>query len=166
MKSITSCVMTMAVLAGTTLAVRAAAAPTVQAPPVALTIRFYNTSGMPSQNLLAARRATESILRDTGLDVVLRHCGRSAAPGEPVDACDEPLKASELVVRIIDAPAFNTTLHPDVYGLAYVVPDTNPSWNSTLPPGGSIYLGFNGTSRGTMSSPSSVTLNGTPCRAA
>ena len=132
MKSITSCVMTMAMLAGMTLAVRAAAPPAVQAPHTALTIRFYNTSGMPSQNLLAARLATESILRDTGLDVVVRHCGRSVAPGEPVDACDEPLKPSELVVRIIDAPAFNTTLHPDAYGLAYVVPETNRGWLATV----------------------------------
>jgi len=132
MKSITSCVMTIAVLAGMTLGVRAAAAPTAQAIPIALTIRFYNTAAIPSQELRAARLATESILRDTGLEVVVRHCGRGVAPGETVDACDEPLKPSELVVRIIDAPAFNTTLHPDAYGLAYVVPDTNRGWLATV----------------------------------
>jgi len=132
MQSITSCVMTLAVLAGMTLGVRAAAAPAVQALPIALTIRFYNTSGIPSQNLQAGRLATESILRDTGLEVVVRHCGRSVVPGEPVDACDKPLKPSELVVRIISAPAFNTTLHPDAYGLAYVVPDTNRGWLATV----------------------------------
>jgi len=132
MKSITSCVMTIAVLAGMTLGVRAAAAPAVQATPIALTIRFYNTAGIPSQNLQAARLATESILRDTGLDVVVRYCARSVAPGEPVDTCNEPLKPSELVVRIIDAPAFNTTLHPDAYGLAYVVPAINRGWLATV----------------------------------
>jgi len=132
MKSIASCVMTIAVLAGMTLGVRVAAAPAVQTTPIALTIRFYNASGIPSQNLLAARLATESILRDTGLDVVVRHCERAIVPGEPVDACNEPLKPSELVVRIIDAPAFNTTLHPDAYGLAYVVPENNRGWLATV----------------------------------
>ena len=124
--------MTIAVLAGPMLGARATATPAVQVAPLALTIRFYNTSGIPNENLRAARLATESILRDTGLEVVIRHCGRSVAPGEPVDACDEPLRPSELVVRIIDAPAFNTTLHPDAYGLAYVVPDTNRGWLATV----------------------------------
>ena len=129
MKSIACCAMAIALLPGMTLGVRAAAAPTV---PATLTIRFYNTSGIPDQDLRAARLATESILRDTGLEVVVRHCGRSVAPGESVDACDEPLKPSELVVRIIDAPAFNATLHPDAYGLAYVVPATNRGWLATV----------------------------------
>jgi hypothetical protein len=132
MPSITSCVLTIAVLAGMTLGVRAAAAPAGQAPPIALTIHFYNTSGIPAQNLQAARLATESILRDTGLEVVVRYCRRSVAPGESGDACSEPLKPSELVVRIIDAPAFNTALHPDAYGLAYVVPDINRGWLATV----------------------------------
>ena len=132
MKSIACCAMTIAVLADPVLGVRATATPAVQAAPLALTIRFYNTSGIPSENLRAARLATESILRDTGLEVVVRHCGRRVAPGESVDACDEPLKPSELVVRIIDAPAFNATLHPDAYGLAYVVPDTNRGWLATV----------------------------------
>jgi hypothetical protein len=131
MKAIACSAMAIAVLAGMTLGVRAAAAPAVGTP-LALTIRFYNTSRIPSQDLKAARLATESILRDTGLAVVIRHCGRSGAAGEPADACDEPLKPSELVVRIIDAPAFNTTLHPDAYGLAYVVPDTNRGWLATV----------------------------------
>ena len=132
MQSITSCVLTIAVLAGMTLGIRVAAAPAGQVPPIALTIRLYNTSGIPAQNLQAARLATESILRDTGLEVVVRYCRRSVAPGESVDVCDEPLKPSELVVRIIEAPAFNTTLHPDAYGLAYVVPDINRGWLATV----------------------------------
>ena len=35
--------------------------------PVALTVRLYNTSGIPTPELVAARRAAESILRDIGL---------------------------------------------------------------------------------------------------
>ena len=37
-----------------------------------------------------------------------------------------------MVVRIIDAPAFNATLHHDAYGLPYVVPDTNRGWLATV----------------------------------
>jgi hypothetical protein len=132
MKAVCACGLVIAVLAGTTLAVRAAAPPTAQAPQNALTIRLYNTSGIPAATLVAARHATESILRDTGLTVVIRHCGRSVAPEDAPDACDQPLKPSELVVRIIDAPAFNTTLHPDAYGLAYVVQETNRGWLATV----------------------------------
>ena len=82
MKVVASCVMTTAVLVGMTLAVRAAAAPTMQAPQITLTIRLYNTSGIPSAELLAARRAADSILRDTGLDVIFRHCGRPVSPAD------------------------------------------------------------------------------------
>jgi len=126
MKAIAACVV-MTVVTGMTLTARQSAAPQV-----ALTIRLYNTSGIPSAELLAARRAADSILRDTGLNVIFRHCGRPVSPGDAVDACDEPLKPSELVVRIIDAPAFSTTLHPDAYGLAYVVPETNRGWLATV----------------------------------
>jgi len=132
MKAVTASVLAIAVLAGTTLAIRAAAPPTVQATQTALTIRLYNTSGIPAATLMAARRAAESILGDTGLTVIVRHCGRPVTPEDTADACDTPLKPSELVVRIIDAPAFNTTLHPDAYGLAYVVPDTNRGWLATV----------------------------------
>ena len=42
------------------------------------------------------------------------------------------LKPSEVVVRVIDAPAFNTTLHPDAYGVTYVVRETNRGWLATV----------------------------------
>ena len=100
--------------------------------PATLTVRVYNTSGVPDAELLAARRAAELILRDTGLDVVFRQCGRQISPNEPVDRCDESLKASEVVVRVINAPTFSTTLHPDAYGLTYVVRDTNRGWLATV----------------------------------
>lgn len=100
--------------------------------PVTLTVRLYNTSGIPAPELVAARRAAESILRDIGLDVAFRHCGRPVSPEDPIDPCDDSLKPSEVVVRAIDAPAFSTTLHPDAYGLAYVVPETNRGWLATV----------------------------------
>ncbi|NKZ06934.1 glycoside hydrolase family 44 protein [Actinomadura latina] len=40
----------------------------------------------------------------------------------------------------------------------------NLDWNRALPPGGSITIGFNGSSGGTNPSPSAFTLNGAPCK--
>ncbi len=117
----------MAVLLAMTMAVRVSAESSVT-----LTVRLYNTSGIPTPQLLAARRAAESILRDTGLDIRFRQCGRRVSPDQPVDPCDQSLKPSEVVVRIIDAPAFNATLYPDVYGVSYVVRETNHGWLATV----------------------------------
>ena len=100
--------------------------------PVTLTVRLYNTSGIPTPELVAARRAAESILRDTGLDVRFRQCGRLASPGDPVDRCDDPLKPTEVVVRVIEAPPFNATLNPEAYGVTYVVRETNHGWLATV----------------------------------
>src|SRR4051812_16601824 len=83
---------------------------------VTLTLRLYNTSAIPAPELLAARNAAQSAFRDAGLDVTFRQCGRPAA-SQIVEPCDERLNPREVVVRIIDAPAFSPTLHPDAYGM-------------------------------------------------
>src|SRR5918999_2066489 len=100
--------------------------------PVVLTVRLYNTSGIPGPKLMAARRAAESILRATGLTVVFRHCTREVSPAEPGDSCAERLSPHEVVVRLIDAPTFNTTLPPEAFGVAYVVKETDRGWLATL----------------------------------
>lgn len=115
-----------------TVAVATVAAGGVRADSAALTVRLYNTAGIPAPDLTAARRAAESILLDTGLTVTIRHCGRTGSPGAPVEACDTRLTATEVVVRIIDAPPFTTTLHADAYGVAYVVDDTDRGWLATV----------------------------------
>src|SRR5688572_9055681 len=93
--------------------------------PADLIVRLYNSSGIPAAELLAARRAAESILRETGLGVRFRHCGRAVLPDVAADPCQESLEPFEVVVRVIKAPAFSATLHPDAYGLTYVVHETN-----------------------------------------
>lgn len=40
---------------------------------------------------------------------------------------------------------------------------TNLSWNSTIPPGASIGIGFSGSHTGTNPAPEAFTLNGNPC---
>ena len=94
--------------------------------PVTLTVRLYNTSGVPADELAVARTTADSTLRDTGLDVTFRACGSAT------DSCDRPLARSEVVVRVIDAPAFNATLDPEAYGLTYIVKSTNRGWLATV----------------------------------
>jgi hypothetical protein len=94
-----------------------------------LTVRLYNTSGIPADELAAARSVADAILRDTGLTPIFRPCGQLAGG---TDSCDEPLNRSEVVVRIIDAPAFNATLHPDAFGITYIVRETNRGWLATV----------------------------------
>src|SRR5712671_1512342 len=89
------------VLASMALGARVSAAP-----PMALTVRVYNTSGIPTPELLAARRAVASTFRDTGVDLTFRHCGHPVSLEDPLDQCGESLKPREVVVRIIDAPTF------------------------------------------------------------
>ena len=100
-------------------------------PRVALTVRLYNTSGIPAPELLAARRAIDATFQDTGLDLILRHCGRPVFPQDAVDPCSESLKPLEMVVRIIDAPSDDPTTQPEACGVAYVLRETDRGWLAT-----------------------------------
>jgi len=94
--------------------------------PVTLTVRLYNASDVQTDALAASRDTAESILRDAGLNVRFRECGRTT------DSCDRPLAHCEVVVRIIAAPPFNATLDPDAYGVTYIVKNTNRGWLATV----------------------------------
>lgn len=97
-----------------------------------ITVRVYNSAHVPAPTLVAARRTAEAMFRDTGLTVIFRPCGRQSSLADPIDPCGEPLQASEFVVRVIDAPAFNPMLHPEAFGVAYVVKETNRGWLATV----------------------------------
>ena len=129
MKAIAACAVTGLLLAlfALTMGVRVSAEARV-----ALTIRLYNASAVPAPELLAARRAVESTFRDTGVDLIVRLCGRPASAEDPVGPCNENLKPREVVVRVIDAPAFSATLHAETCGMAYLVRDTDRGWLATV----------------------------------
>jgi hypothetical protein len=97
-----------------------------------LTVRLYNTASIPTPELVGARRTAESILSDAELNVMFRHCGRPARTDDPATPCDSSLQPSEVVVRIIAAPEFNTSLDPEAYGVTYVVKETNRGWLATV----------------------------------
>ncbi len=116
----------MGALVGVAIGVRVSAEPRV-----ALTVRVYNTSDISAPELLAARRAIDATFQDTGLDLIVRHCGRPVLPQDSVDPCSESLKPLEMVVRIINAPADNPTIQPEACGLAYVLKETDRGWLAT-----------------------------------
>lgn len=97
-----------------------------------LTVRLYNTSGVPSETLDAAHIVARSTLRDTGLDVRFRRCGEATSPTGPVDRCEDVLGPSDVVVRIIKAPPASTTLHREAFGVSYVVQETDRGWLATV----------------------------------
>jgi hypothetical protein len=65
----------------------------------------------------------------SGLDLIVRQCGRGVHGS--IDPCTESLKPLEMVVRIIDAPLLDSTVHPDACGVAYVVRETDRGWLAT-----------------------------------
>lgn len=97
-----------------------------------ITVRIYNSAHVPAPKLVAARHTAEAMFRDTGLTVIFRPCGRQSSLADPIDTCSEPLQPSAFVVRVIDAPVFNPTLHPEAFGEAYVVEETNRGWLATV----------------------------------
>ncbi len=97
-----------------------------------ITVRLYNSAQVPALKIVAARRTAEAMFRGTGLNVIFRPCGRLSSLADPIDSCSEPLQPSDLVVRVIDAPVFNPALHPEAFGVAYVVEETNRGWLATV----------------------------------
>lgn len=97
-----------------------------------LTIRLYNPGNVPASQLSAARTAAETILRAAGLTARFRGCGRAGGPQRATDDCHERLGRGELVVRILESPAFSTTLPADAFGVAYVVKQSDRGWLATV----------------------------------
>lgn len=99
---------------------------------VTLTVRLYNNGQVPAAELLLARDTATAILSDGGLRIHVRQCGPAVSPEAVPDRCAEPLKSVEVVLRVIDAPAFTTSVHPDAFGVSYVVADTDRGWLATV----------------------------------
>ena len=99
---------------------------------VTLTVRLYNNGQVPAAELLLARDTATAILSDGGLSIRVRPCGSAVSAEAVPDRCAEPLKPAEVVLRVIDAPAFTTSVHPDAFGVSYVVTETDRGWLATV----------------------------------
>jgi hypothetical protein len=123
----------MRIVATATLAVMLIGATTARADraPATLTVRLYNGSGLATDHLVSARRSAAAILGETGIALAFRHCG-TLVHGTPADACDQPLAPSEVVVRVINAPAASLSLPSEAFGVTYVLEETNRGWLATV----------------------------------
>ena len=110
------------------------AAPARADAPATLTIRLYNTAGLAFQDVAAARQHAERLLHDTGMRVSFRYCGPATPEAPSAAPCDAPLQPFELAVRILPAPAFHASLHPDAFGVTYIVKATNRGWLAAVFP--------------------------------
>jgi hypothetical protein len=92
----------------------------------------YNAAGLSVEDVDAARRVAETILREAGIEASMRLCRMPLPPDQHVDPCEEVLTQAEALVRIINAPAPSVALDPDAFGSSYVVKSTDQGWLATV----------------------------------
>jgi hypothetical protein len=82
-------------------------------------VRSYNTSGLPLSMLDNAESTAGHLLREAGIDSSWRNCRTTDGPSSQArDLCNEVLNASEVIVRIVDAPPAITDV--EVLGYSHV----------------------------------------------
>jgi hypothetical protein len=100
--------------------------------PGGLTVRFYNSANLSIRDVERAQQVAEPILRDAGLDVLVRHCGGPTTVDRIIDRCHDLLRPGDVVVRLIDAPKYQLALGPHVFGVAHLVRGTGGGRLATL----------------------------------
>jgi hypothetical protein len=92
-------------------------AQTVAAPRIV--VRSYNTIGLPLPMLDRAESTMRDLLRTAGIDSSWRNCRTAEGPSsQSSDLCNDVLKASEVIVRIVRAPPAITDV--EVLGYSHV----------------------------------------------
>jgi hypothetical protein len=69
-----------------------------------VTIRVYNTFGVSTAAVAAARAVTQAVLITAGVNALWREC-RTAAHTSARDRCDDVLSRNEIIVRVVRGPA-------------------------------------------------------------
>ena len=95
-----------------------------------LTIRTYNTIGLPAADLLAARSVADAIFARAGVSLRWRECRTSTGPSAASpDACDDAVSALEAVIRVVPAPARQDRRS---LGFSYLLRGQRASWLATV----------------------------------
>lgn len=97
-----------------------------------LSVRLYNSSGASAADVLAASRVAAPILREAGVHVAFRMCASLRHGDDTPDPCAEPLRDSEIVVRVIPSPRHSTLVSDHAFGVAYVIKASNRGWLATV----------------------------------
>ena len=84
-----------------------------------MVVRTY-TGPDSERDLPAATRTASAILERADIEVAWIECGIPAVLAETAAACAEPLRANEVVVRIVHAGTADRRPHADTMGFAHV----------------------------------------------
>jgi hypothetical protein len=79
-----------------------------------------------------ARRTASAALEHAGIEVFWVECGLHAANQPAANACTQPLRWNELVVRLVSAGRADRRRHADSLGFAFVDLDTGGGWLATV----------------------------------
>ena len=109
-------------LNGLLVALSFISASSVYAQPIAvprIVVRSYNTIGVPLPVLNRAESTIAKLLRQAGIDSSWRNCRTTQGPSsQSTDLCSDVLTASEVIVRIVQAPRSITDV--EVLGYSHV----------------------------------------------
>jgi hypothetical protein len=126
----------MVTAAGILIGAGGSSSPVVQAAAMtapdrtSIVVRTY-TQPASAADIRAARRTASAILGRAGIDVVWLEC---ALPADVIaaDACTQPLRWNELLVRIVSAGTVDKRPDVDTLGFAFVDLDAGGGWLATV----------------------------------
>jgi len=99
----------------------------------AITVRWYNTFGMPLSEMPTAQHTARDILRRAGFETVWRMCRTAHGPSRSLaDSCEDRLEASELVVRLVAISREMADASLDSLGFSYVNTEMGAGTLSTI----------------------------------
>jgi hypothetical protein len=91
------------------------------APRTPVTIRVYNHVGLSRSSLATALQFAGDVLRGADIEPTWRTCRLSNAASRSLrDRCDDPLRPTELMVRLVVVPRVTTGLSGFSLGFSYV----------------------------------------------
>jgi len=97
-------------------------------PSHSITVRVYDVSDVGAHEMKTAQRVVAEIFDDAGFAVAWRMCPRAASAKAPA-ACNDIVQPTEVLVRIVAAPA---QVAPVVLGYSFVDPETRMGMLSTV----------------------------------
>jgi hypothetical protein len=86
-----------------------------------ITVRWYNAVGVSIGQLSTAQQIARDLLRRAGFEPLWRTCRGARGPSRKAsDACNEPLRPNELIVRVVATPPDANHEWVDSLGFSYV----------------------------------------------
>ena len=104
-------------LVGTLSAIQFAGA---ESPRIPVIVRASNNVGLPQHQMTTARNTALAIFRHSDIEAEWRECPVGRSESLIPTGCADPLKPTEVVVRVIATPSSSPQLPDDVLGFSYI----------------------------------------------